>query len=130
MNRLVLLYDAGCPMCSRFRQWLVDQPLAVRLDTLPAGSAEARALLPALDHEATLREVTVVGSEGQVWTGGHAWVMCLWATVAHRETALRLSTPVGLPVARAMAYTAAGLRAAMATGGGYPDRCDGLCQPV
>ena len=140
MNSLLLLYDAGCPMCSRFRLWLVDQPHAVRLDTLAAGSPEARRLLPRLDHDATLREVTVVGPQGQVWTGARAWVMCLWATVAHRETALRLSTPVGLPVARAMAYAAAGLREVLTTtslpppghpaGGGYPDHCDGHCRPV
>jgi predicted DCC family thiol-disulfide oxidoreductase YuxK len=140
-------------MCSRFRQWLVDQPHAVPLDTVAAGSPEARRLLPALDHDASLRDVTVVGSDGQLWTGASAWVMCLWATVAHRETALRLSTPVGLPVARAMAYAAAGLRDALTTtpvpvrtgssssrraavvpgrrqGGGYPDDCDGHCRPL
>jgi predicted DCC family thiol-disulfide oxidoreductase YuxK len=140
VRHLVLLYDAGCPLCTRFRQWLVDQPHAIPLSAIAAGSPEARRLLPALDHDATLREVTVVGDDGQVWSGARAWVMCLWATVAHRETALRLSTPVGLPVARAMAYAAAGLRGARTTtalpapgrlaGGGYPDDCDGHCQPV
>ena len=140
MRGLVLLYDAGCPMCTRFRRWLVDQPHAIPLTTVVAGSSEARSLLPALDHDATLREVTVVGDGGQVWTGAGAWVMCLWATAAHRETAVRLSTPVGLPVARAMAYAAAGLREALTStavpapggraGGGYPDDCDGHCQPV
>ena len=68
---------------------------------------------------------------------------CLWATVEHRDLATRLSTPLGLPVARAMAYAAAGLRASLTTthvpdarspdgagGGGYADDCDGLCQPV
>ena len=68
---------------------------------------------------------------------------CLWATVEHRDLATRLSTPVGLPVARAMAYAAAGLRASLTTthvpeaqrpdvprGGGYADDCDGRCQPV
>lgn len=143
MNRLVVLYDAGCPMCSRFRSWLVEQPHLVPVTAVPAGSPEARRLLPGLDHAATLREITVVADTGAVWTGASAWVTCLWATVEHRDLATRLSTPVGLPVARAMAYAAAGLRASLTTthvpdsgrpdaprGGGYADDCDGLCQPV
>lgn len=143
MNRLVVLYDAGCPMCSRFRSWLVEQPHLVPVTAVPAGSPEARRLLPGLDHTATLREITVVADTGAVWTGASAWVTCLWATVEHRDLATRLSTPVGLPVARAMAYAAAGLRASLTTtrvpvagspdqprGGGYADDCDGLCQPV
>ena len=143
MNRLVVLYDAGCPMCSRFRSWLVEQPHLVPVTAVPAGSTAARALLPHLDHAATLREITVVADTGAVWTGASAWVTCLWATVEHRDLALRLSTPLGLPVARAMAYAAAGLRATLTTthgpeagrpdatgGGGYADDCDGLCQPV
>ena len=138
VTSLVVLYDAGCPMCSRFRSWLVEQPHLVPVTAVPAGSAQARTLLPHLDHEATLREVTVVGDGGQVWTGAGAWVVCLWATAEHRDLALRLSTPLGLPVARAMAYAAAGLRASLtstvvpeAVGAhGYADDCDGRCQPA
>lgn len=138
MNRLVVLYDAGCPMCSRFRTWLVEQPHLVTVTAVAAGSAAARALLPHLDHAATLREITVVGDGGQVWTGHHAWVVCLWATAEHRDLAVRLSTPLGLPVAKAMAYAAAGLRASLTstvvpgavTNHGYADDCDGRCQPV
>jgi hypothetical protein len=145
-------------MCSRFRSWLVGQPHLVPVTAVPASSPEARRLLPHLDHAATLREITVVADTGAVWTGASAWVTCLWATLEHRDLALRLSTPLGLPVARAMAYAAAGLRAALpptpapagrgpegrgpeprrpeprrsdATGGGgYADDCDGLCAPV
>jgi len=140
---LVVLYDAGCPMCSRFRSWLVTQPHLVPVTAVPAGSSEARTLLPHLDHDATLRDVTVVADTGAVWTGANAWVTCLWATVEHHDLALRLATPLGLPVARAMAYAAAGLRSSLTTtqvpdaarpgragGGGYADDCDGLCQPV
>ena len=143
MNQLVVLYDAGCPMCSRFRSWLVEQPHLVPVTAVPAGSTAARELLPHLDHAATLRDITVVADTGAVWTGASAWVTCLWATVEHRDLALRLSTPLGLPIARAMAYAAAGLRGSLTTthaaelgvptpsgGGGYADDCDGLCQPV
>lgn len=154
MNRLYVLYDAGCPMCSRFRSWLVTQPHVIPVMAVAAGSADARALLPHLDHDATLREITVVADAGAVWTGASAWVTCLWATVEHRDLATRLATPLGLPVARAMAWAAAGLRASLTTttgpdapapgravdgsgwvsgrarGGGYADDCDGHCAPV
>jgi predicted DCC family thiol-disulfide oxidoreductase YuxK len=138
VKQLVVLYDAGCPMCSRFRSWLVAQPQLVPIAAVPAASPEARRLLPQLDHDATLREITVVADTGAVWTGASAWVTCLWATVAHRDLATRLSTPLGLPVARATAYAAAGLRASLTStrvpdrtgGGGYADDCDGLCPPV
>lgn len=137
MNRLYVLYDAGCPLCSRFRDWLVGQPHRVPVTAVAAGSPAAYRLLPGLDHDATLREVTVVGDAGEVWTGARAWVVCLWATASHRGLAERLATPAGLPVAKAMAYAAAGLRGALAPapaptgGGGYPDRCErGCADPV
>ena len=139
--RLTVLYDAGCPLCSRFRDWLGRQPVLVPLDLVPAGSPEARRRFPTLDHARTLEEVTVVGDDGAVWTRGHAWVMCLWATAEHRPLAERLAQPAFLPLARATAYGAAGLRALTtstgrgtepATGGGgdYGEACAGSCSPL
>ena len=135
MTTLYLLYDAGCPLCSRFRDWLVAQALLVPVAAVPADSEQARRLFPFLDHDRTLQEVTVVADSGDVWTGEHAWVMCLWATAAHRGLAESLAGPTGLPVARAMAYAAAALRAHLTSrpdteavrGGGYADVCDGAC---
>ena len=125
---LTVLHDAGCPLCSHFRDWLVQQPLLVPVRTVPAGSAEARALFPALDHARTLREITVVGDDGAVWTREHAWVMCLWATRRHRPMAERLAHPAWLPLARGAAATAAGVRHLMGGGGyDYPDACAGSC---
>ncbi|MDN4159750.1 thiol-disulfide oxidoreductase DCC family protein [Nocardioides abyssi] len=150
---LTVLYDAGCPLCSRFRDWLADQALLVRLDLVPAGSAEARRRFPRLDHGRTLREVTVVRDDGAVWTGEHAWVMCLWATARHRASAERLARPQWLPLARGAACSAAGLRHLLGstgrpglpglpggpggpestgevTGADYPGRCAGPCSPI
>ncbi len=132
-GRLTVLYDADCRLCTRFREWLADQAVLVPLDLVPARSSEAMRRFPALDHRRTMEEVTVVGDDGSVWTGPHAWVMCLWATVAYRGLAERLARPAGLTVARAAAYTAAGLRHLLTgpatEGGDYPDRCAGLCAP-
>jgi predicted DCC family thiol-disulfide oxidoreductase YuxK len=134
---LTVLYDAGCPLCSRFRDWLARQALLVRLDLLPAGSAEARDRFPALDHARTLQVVTVVADDGRVYTAEHAWLMCLWATARHRALAERLSRPEWLPSARAVAATMAGLRHLVspgtdrpAGGGDYPVDCAGTCQPL
>ncbi len=132
---LTVLYDAQCPMCTRFRDWLEEQPRLIRLDLVAAGSAEARRRFPSLDHARTLREITVVGDTGAVWTGEYAWVMCLWATGSHRAAAERLATPAWLPFARGAACTAAGLRGLLRRdeypgGGGYPDGCAGSCAPL
>ena len=132
VSRLTVLYDSGCALCSLFREWLAGQPALVRLDLVPAESAQARALFPGLDHARTMQEITVVGDDGSIWTGEHAWVMCLWALAAHRATAERLATPTRLRMARAMALSAAGLRHLLArpplvNGGDYPDRCAGAC---
>ena len=91
--QLTVLYDDRCPMCSAFSSWLARQPALVELDLVPAGSAAARHRFPALDHDRTLEEITVVSDAGAVWTGAHAWVMCLWATSAHRALAESLARP-------------------------------------
>lgn len=133
MRELTVLYDAQCGLCRRFKSWLAAQRLApngqggvVRLRFVAAGSTYARALYPELDHEATLREVTVVADDGSVYVGDRAWIVCLWATWEHRLTAVRLASPAMRPVARAMVQAAAGLRS-WTGGGDYADRCDGEC---
>ncbi|NEA36478.1 DCC1-like thiol-disulfide oxidoreductase family protein [Streptomyces sp. SID13031] len=132
MQELVVLYDAQCGLCRRFKEWLAGQRLApnmVRLGFVAAGSTEARQRYPGLDHAATLREVTVVADDGAVYVGDRAWIVCLWATLEHRATAVRLASPAMRPVARAMVQAAAGLRSRNRErdGGGYADGCDGQC---
>ncbi|WP_081795087.1 DCC1-like thiol-disulfide oxidoreductase family protein [Nocardioides sp. URHA0020] len=139
--RLTVLNDPACPLCRRFADWLARQPLLVPLDLVPAGSAEARTRFPTLDHARTAEEITVIGSDGSVWTREHAWVMCLWATRSHRGAALRLSRPSLLPLARGAAYSAAGVRHLLSRtqvgdrlqvevhGGDYADGCAG-CRPL
>jgi len=130
--RLTVLYDEGCAMCRRFREWLGDQPLLVPTDFVAAGSTAARERFPGLDHARSLEEITVVGDDGAIWTNEHAWVMCLWATASHRALAERLARPGWLPLARAAAYTAAGVRSLTRTsvGGDYIDPCAGTCPPI
>ena len=130
--RLTVLYDAACPMCRRFREWLGSQPLLVPTDFAAAGSAQARDRYPTLDHARTLEEITVIADDGAIWTNEHAWVMCLWVTLEHRALAERLARPAWLPLARAAAHAAAGIRSLTRTaieGGDYIDDCAGTCAP-
>jgi predicted DCC family thiol-disulfide oxidoreductase YuxK len=97
---LTVLYDGRCALCRRARAWLAKQPKYVSMAFVEAGSEEARRRLPGLEAGATLEELTVVGSRGEVYRGAKAWIMCLWALKRYRSAALRLSAPEMLPRAR------------------------------
>ncbi|MFC1409468.1 thiol-disulfide oxidoreductase DCC family protein [Streptacidiphilus sp. N1-12] len=111
VRRLTVLYDQGCPLCRHVRGWLERQRKLVPLDFVPAGSPQARQCYPALDHDRTLREITVIGDSGQVYEGAAAWVVCLWALHAYRPMSHRFATPSGAQLARGMVLTAAKWRA-------------------
>ncbi|MEU8776693.1 DCC1-like thiol-disulfide oxidoreductase family protein [Streptomyces sp. NPDC048606] len=130
VRHLTVLYDADCPVCVHIRHWLLGQRWLVPLRLVPAGSFEARRRFPLLDHAATLREITVIGDEGQFWTGTDAFVVCLWALAEHRQKANWLATPTGRPFARAAMHTAAAVRHAVRTEPGAQPQdpaCDDRC---
>ncbi|MFD9336391.1 thiol-disulfide oxidoreductase DCC family protein [Streptomyces sp. NPDC060028] len=130
-RRLTVLYDANCPLCVHIRHWLLAQPWLVPLRLVPAASFEAQRQFPQLDHASTLREITVIGDAGQVWTGTDAFIVCLWALAEHRPRANWLATPAGRPFARAAMFTAARWREAVRDGSGVADddepACDEQC---
>ncbi len=139
--KLTVLYDADCSLCTAVRNWLADQPQLVALEFVAAASPEARRRFPDLNHDKTLDEITVVSDAGALYVGERAWVMCLWATATHRALAVRLSAPAMLPLVRAAAYAAAGLRPSSggsttsaatlsSVGGDYPDLCAGTGRPL
>ncbi|GAA3868415.1 DCC1-like thiol-disulfide oxidoreductase family protein [Streptomyces lacrimifluminis] len=107
VRRLTVLYDADCALCTFVRGWLERQPQLVPLDMVPAGSGQARALFPGLDHAATLDDITVVGDAGQVYRGTGAWVVVLWALREHRPLAHRFATPAGARLAKGAVLAAA-----------------------
>ncbi|WP_268823759.1 thiol-disulfide oxidoreductase DCC family protein [Yinghuangia soli] len=112
VRRITVLYDALCPLCVAVSAWLARRPKHVAIDLIAAGSARARNRYPELDHARTLREVTVIGDAGQIYADAHAWVVCLWALRGYRPLAGRLSTPAGLPLAKAAVVAAAKISAA------------------
>ncbi|MCZ7458449.1 DCC1-like thiol-disulfide oxidoreductase family protein [Streptomyces sp. WMMC940] len=122
VKRLTVLYDAQCPLCVHLRHWLLRQRQLVPLDLVPAASVEARRRFPALDHESTLREITVIGDRGQVYRAASAWIVCLWALAEHRPKAHWLSTPAGRPFAKVTVLAAAKYREMTAAS------CEGRCE--
>jgi predicted DCC family thiol-disulfide oxidoreductase YuxK len=122
-DELTVLYDDRCRLCRRASRWLAGRDQLVPLRFVPAGSTGARRRFPALDHEATLRDLTVVSSVGEVWTGDAAWLTCLWALRSYRGLAHRLAGPGLLPVARRVVAVAAAIRE-RTRGSGYGDQDD------
>ena len=97
---LIVFYDGGCGLCAACRAWLSAQPQWEPLRFVAYQSAEARQLCPRLEEFDPAREIVVMADGGQIYTGGAAWVMCLWALPAYREWAIRLAHPRLLPLAK------------------------------
>jgi predicted DCC family thiol-disulfide oxidoreductase YuxK len=102
MRALIVLYDAHCELCCRIRSWLSSQPKYLELRFIAAGSAEARVKFPELNHERTLKELTVISEQGMVYRDAKAWLMCLWSLKEYRAWSLTLGTPELMPSARRM----------------------------
>lgn len=126
VRALTVLYDADCSLCAHLRSWLLRQPKLVPLRFVAAGSVAARREYPRLDHARTMREITVIGDRGQVYTGQAAWIVCLWALADHRPRAHWLATPAGAPFVRVTMIAAAkyrGMTGARAGAAACHDRC-------
>lgn len=102
MTTLNILFDPQCNLCHRIAYWLEKQPKYVEMRFIPAASDWARYQFPALDHEATLKELHVISQRGDVYRGAKAWLMCIWALREYREWSQRLASPELAPAARRM----------------------------
>ena len=100
MNTLYVLYDERCAICKRMKEWLLVQRSWIGLSMIPAGSARARAMFPTLDQIAGSNDLVVISDAGEVYLNNHAWIMCLYALEEYRDWALRLASPLLLPLAR------------------------------
>jgi predicted DCC family thiol-disulfide oxidoreductase YuxK len=100
MKKLFVLYDSDCAFCRECRRWLEAQPAYFELCFLPARSAEAECRIPGIQTFVATNELIVVGDDGAVYQGSHAFILCLYALVEFREWSLRLARPALLPFAR------------------------------
>ncbi|WP_034214751.1 thiol-disulfide oxidoreductase DCC family protein [Actinoplanes subtropicus] len=131
VGSFTVLFDEGCPLCRTARKWLAGRAQLVPLTFVPAGSAAARAQFPGLDHEATLRDLTVIADDGTYYMGDSAWLACLWALADYRAAAERLASPHLLPGARRFIAAASAVREATRSPGpvaDYGDVCDDRCR--
>ncbi len=94
--RFTILYDADCGLCSRAKDWILQQSPLVALNFVSTGSPEARNRYPQLPAG----ELAVVANTGDVWFGNRAWIVCLWALQDYRDLAFRLTSPLLSAVAR------------------------------
>ncbi len=95
---LTVYVDAECGLCRRVWAWLDKQPQYVPIYCRPA-QAESSKSCP-INPDTVLNEVTVIASDGAVYRGTKAWIICLWALVNYRAWSLRLADPSMLPWAR------------------------------
>ena len=91
MQFLYVFYDATCGLCTRLRQWGERQPAFVELRFVPAGGRDALRLLPAEIAATSREDLIVLSSDGGVYQGEAAWLMCLWALKGYRSLSIRLS---------------------------------------
>jgi predicted DCC family thiol-disulfide oxidoreductase YuxK len=105
MERLYVLYDARCGLCTWAKGWMLRQPSWIRLSFIPAGSELAGRLFPGLCRPGEPpAELVVVSEDGGVYREGNAWIMCLFALEEYREWANRLAHPLLRPLARQAFY--------------------------
>jgi predicted DCC family thiol-disulfide oxidoreductase YuxK len=85
-----IVYDAGCGLCARAKDWIRQQVPLVELQFVACGSPEAQRRFPQLRAD----ELAVVANTGEIWLGDHAWIVCLWALRDYRDLAFKLTSPV------------------------------------
>lgn len=100
MKNLYVLYDDRCALCKRLRDWLLVQRSWMGLSMIPAGSTRAKAMFPALEQIAGTNDLVVISDAGEVYLNNHAWIMCLYALEEYHAWAMRLASPLLLPLAR------------------------------
>lgn len=105
-----ILYDEHCPLCRRLKEWLAGQRQLAQIEFVAANSTDARRRFPELDHIRSITVLTVVSSDGFVYEGERAWLVCTWTLPAWRPAAEHFSTPVGRRVVRVAARVIDGYR--------------------
>ena len=96
VTSLTIIYDAGCGLCTRAKEWILRQAPLVGIEFLPGASTEVRRRYPQLPAS----ELAVVANTGDIWLGNHAWIVCLWALRDYRDLACRLTSPLLTLMAR------------------------------
>jgi predicted DCC family thiol-disulfide oxidoreductase YuxK len=125
MRELTVLYDEGCAMCVRCRDWLALQRSFLPMRFVACGSAEARTRYSGIPWVG--EELVVASDEGDVWAGPAAFLVCLWALEDWREWSYTLSGSAFSPLAERFFQALSSRRRALAAFL-VPDPCaSGTC---
>ena len=104
VRALMVFYDQDCSLCRRCRQWLMAQDQYFPVEFMAYQSRRAREICPRLDELNPDKEIVVMADNGQIYQGGSAWVMCLYALRRYRELSFKLAHPMLLPLAKKMCH--------------------------
>jgi predicted DCC family thiol-disulfide oxidoreductase YuxK len=107
--QLTVWVDGDCGFCRRVAKWLATQPTYVPLHIVAAQSGAARGC--PLTLEQLLAKITVTASDGAVYRGSNAWLVCLWALCRYRAWSLRLASTALRPLADRLFAAITGLAA-------------------
>jgi predicted DCC family thiol-disulfide oxidoreductase YuxK len=99
MKTLYVLYDGNCGLCCRAVRRLITEPSYLDLRFAPATSPFAVERFSALLDGAQPNEVFVIADTGEVYRGGSAWIMVLYALRRYRPLAMHLARPTWRPLA-------------------------------
>src|SRR5436190_16455514 len=93
VKKLFLLYDAQCPVCLRWRQWLGAQATLTPLNFIPFQSPELVDQLEGIKSFLTNNQLLAVGDDGAVYQDSNALITLLYCLRDYREWAFRLAVP-------------------------------------
>lgn len=128
-SSLTVLYDERCPLCRRLKEWLGRQPTVAAIEFVAADSHVAHERFPALDHERTTRVLTVITTDGAVYEGERAWLVCGWALPGWRPLTEHVGSGVRLRLARLAARVVDGYRHRLLARTAPCERCEVAAPP-
>ena len=120
---ITVLYDPGCALCRRCRNWMLGEEAAVELKFVECTGADAKARygdIPWLGDE-----LVVVGDGGEVWVGSAAFLVCLWALEEWRDWSWSLAGPAFAPLAERFFLFVSSRRKSFSTLLGKDHECEG-----
>ena len=110
VQALAVFYDQDCGLCRACRRWLMSKDSYFPVEFLAYQSRRAREICPELDKLNPDKEIVVMTDNGQIYQGGSAWVMCLYALKKYRELSFKLAHPMLLPLAKKMCHVVSARR--------------------
>ncbi|MGH1489251.1 MAG: DCC1-like thiol-disulfide oxidoreductase family protein [Acidimicrobiales bacterium] len=95
---LTVVYDGGCALCRRCRDWVMSQPQLVPFRFVAASEPWVRQWLGGLVPVGD--DLVVIDDGGRAWVGPEAFVVCLWGLDRYRTLSVKLQQTGGRLLAK------------------------------